>query len=322
MKRLLSLILALSMVFALCGCGKSANAEKADELINAIGEVTLESKTAIDEAWQFYSGLSDKEKEEVENYTILENAIAEYADKLINAIGEVTLESKTAIDEAWQFYSGLSDKEKEEVENYTILENAIAEYTEIEDAYQKDLILTELTEEKWINVNDGDAYLLNKDGTGTHDGTKLSFSLDDNQLTVVEGTASVQDKVFVWDRNNDYPRLIPEGENVFYVKECDFEEVGSLVREENISILLSPKWWWAKAGSETVRITFKEDGIGYWVFSDSTMIKMEWRMEDNNTIHASMTYAGQKGAIIADIVNDNGDYRLEDINGTVWFPRQ
>lgn len=267
MKRFVAFILALSMAFALCGCGKSANAEKADELINAIGEVTLESKTAIDEAQQFYSDLSDKEKEEVENYTILENAIAEY--------------------------------------------------TEIEDAYQKDLILTELTEEKWINVNDGDAYLLNKDGTGTHDGTKLSFSLNENQVSIVEGTASVQEKRFVWDREGKYPRLIPENENVFYVRESDYEEIGEEIKGENIKILLSQEFW--GASTATAFYSFLENGYG-WLVMTGTTLSFSWEMVDNNTVKLHLDYNGGQNSTL-DIINDNGNYSLVAPDGSVvWTP--
>lgn len=80
MKKTVALLLVLSMVFTLCGCGKSKEAKKAEELINAIGEVTIDSKDDLDEAQDYYSGLSDKAKAEVENYSILKKAVAEYAE--------------------------------------------------------------------------------------------------------------------------------------------------------------------------------------------------------------------------------------------------
>lgn len=74
MKKLLSLILALALCFSLCACGKSAEAKAVDEMILAIGEVTIDRASAIDAAVEAYNALSDKDRDAVENYSLLENA--------------------------------------------------------------------------------------------------------------------------------------------------------------------------------------------------------------------------------------------------------
>lgn len=71
MKKIISLILALVMCFTLCACGKSEAVVNVEKLISAIGEVSLESKTAIDEAQKAFDALSTDEKAEVENYFVL-----------------------------------------------------------------------------------------------------------------------------------------------------------------------------------------------------------------------------------------------------------
>ena len=61
----------------------SGNAQTADgviALIDAIGEVTLESKDAINAARRGYDGLTDTQKELVTNYAVLEEAEAVYAE--------------------------------------------------------------------------------------------------------------------------------------------------------------------------------------------------------------------------------------------------
>ena len=71
MKRGVSLILALIICLSLCACGKSEAVVKVEELISAIGEVSLESKGAIESAQEAFNALPEEEKAEVENYYVL-----------------------------------------------------------------------------------------------------------------------------------------------------------------------------------------------------------------------------------------------------------
>ena len=80
MRKAISLLLALSMVFALYGCGKSDEAVVVEYLINQIGTVTLDSKQAIDDAKEAYGKLSDADKKAVENYETLTSAQAKFAE--------------------------------------------------------------------------------------------------------------------------------------------------------------------------------------------------------------------------------------------------
>lgn len=79
MKKTIAILLAISLCFSLCACGKSAEAKKADELILAIGEVTADSENTILAAQTYYDTLSDKQKEKVENYELLIMAMEDYA---------------------------------------------------------------------------------------------------------------------------------------------------------------------------------------------------------------------------------------------------
>ena len=69
---LLITILAISLMMN--ACGKSAAVKQTEELINAIGDVSINSEETIIEAEEAYNALSDSEKEKVENSDILINA--------------------------------------------------------------------------------------------------------------------------------------------------------------------------------------------------------------------------------------------------------
>ncbi len=66
MKRLTALLLAVSLAVSLAGCGVSREAQEVTKLIEAIGDVTLDSEPAIIAAEEAYAALSDEQKAEVE----------------------------------------------------------------------------------------------------------------------------------------------------------------------------------------------------------------------------------------------------------------
>ena len=61
MKKIISIVLALSMMLTLCACGKSDEAKHADETIAAIGTVTTNSLSQIERAEKEVENLSDKD---------------------------------------------------------------------------------------------------------------------------------------------------------------------------------------------------------------------------------------------------------------------
>ena len=118
--------------------------------INAIGTVTLDSKTAIDEARAAYDALTEQQKALVSE-TILKkltdaekayaDLIADQADKnaakavedQIAAIGTVSLHSEDTIVAARQAYEALTDTQKQLVGNYEILTAAEKKLAELKD---------------------------------------------------------------------------------------------------------------------------------------------------------------------------------------------
>ena len=112
------------------------------ELIDAIGEVTLESGDAIKAARAAYDALTDTQKELVKNYekltaaeeaytALVDAAAAKAVDDLIDAIGEVTADSGDAIKAARAAYDALTDTQKELVKNYEKLLAAEELYEEL-----------------------------------------------------------------------------------------------------------------------------------------------------------------------------------------------
>lgn len=88
MKKWIAVVLAAVMLLSLCGC-KSKAAKETDELILKIGEVAASSTDEVERAQSAYDALSDKEKTQVENYAVLEQAQKDLAEaKRARAISE------------------------------------------------------------------------------------------------------------------------------------------------------------------------------------------------------------------------------------------
>jgi len=86
MKKIIALLLALTMCFSLCACGKSEEVKNVEALISAIGEVTLDGESAILAAEEAYNALAEEDKAKVENYADLTAARDSYEVKCV--VGE------------------------------------------------------------------------------------------------------------------------------------------------------------------------------------------------------------------------------------------
>ena len=125
---------------------KNTRVNEVINAINAIGEVTENSKTAIENAETLYAALPDDYKSSVTNYETLTTARATYekilADKaeaakinsvinLIDLIGDVTENSLEDITAAEEAYNALTDAQKAKVTNAATLTAARAAYDKI-----------------------------------------------------------------------------------------------------------------------------------------------------------------------------------------------
>ena len=138
------------------------------ELIDAIGEVTLDSGDAIDAARAAYDKLPDAKKALVDNYEKLTAAEEAYAamvdaaaaravDDLIDAIGEVTVDSGDAITAAREAYDALTDTQKELVKNYEKLTAAEETYAALVDAAAAKAVDDLIDAIGEVTVDSGDA---------------------------------------------------------------------------------------------------------------------------------------------------------------------
>ena len=112
--------------------------EKVEKLIDAIGQVTVNSETRIKKARNAFNALTAAQKKLVSNFDdlldaedALEEAKVQAVEDLIDSIGTVTLNSKAAINRARTSYNNLSTANKKAVSNLSVLEAAEKEYEEL-----------------------------------------------------------------------------------------------------------------------------------------------------------------------------------------------
>ncbi len=117
MKKVLALLLVLVMCLSLAACGKSKAVKAAEEAIDAIGEVTINSGDAIKNAEKLYGILTDAERQKVDNRLTLVEAQesfealqeklvydnAKEAYGLLNEVAKLCEEGMDAIYGAWYF---------------------------------------------------------------------------------------------------------------------------------------------------------------------------------------------------------------------------
>ena len=127
-RRLIALVMLLAMALTLAGCGKSAAVKETERLIQEIGTVTADSKTAVEAAEAAYQALSEEEQKAVANYDTLTAA----RESLDAAVQEVLRQSMLG---TWQMeldarddlvaeldaqFSGMDKSFGDYLESYTI----------------------------------------------------------------------------------------------------------------------------------------------------------------------------------------------------------
>jgi len=128
MKKVLCLVMVVFLMLACASCGKSEAFKTAEEAVKAIGEVTLDSGDAIQQAEKAVEGLTAEEKESFKMQETLDAKKAEYSalqsqkrvDDVIaeiNAIGEVNMDAGDKVKAAKKQYDALTSDEKQKVTN-------------------------------------------------------------------------------------------------------------------------------------------------------------------------------------------------------------
>ncbi len=131
MKKGVILCLAIIICVTTCSCGNSKKIQIIEDMITRIGNVTLDSKNAIEIAETALSTLTEKQKNKVGNVETLENARNVYNDLLrenientISSIGDVTLEKEERIKSIRKSYEDCPEKVKTKIGNYDVLVEA------------------------------------------------------------------------------------------------------------------------------------------------------------------------------------------------------
>ena len=166
----------------------------------------------------------------------------------------------------------------------------------------------------WINVRDCDVYILNADGTGlypeknddTLEGTALTYTFQDNKLSVWVGILALEPLVFNYVQTPAADRLIAEDASTFFVREANYEAFAEQVRKENLQVLTSVEFWSARGVLNY--ISFNAYGGGWFLVAGSTK-SLTWTWVDNDTVKLTVDYNG-KMSITLDIINNKGVKQL------------
>lgn len=164
-KKLCIIMMSAVLFFTLTACGKSEAATNADNLIVAIGEVTLNSEKDIIAAEEAVANLEEEDQKQLEFLDTLGNAriaynglLIEQVEKAIDNIGEVTLESDQVIKDARALYEEQADSTKEDIKNYNALqkaENTLSnlKIAEVEKLISEIGVVTLDAEDRYIAAN-------------------------------------------------------------------------------------------------------------------------------------------------------------------------
>ena len=132
MKRRTSCILIILFLFLLAGC-KNGDIRKVEKAIDKIGTVTLEKEPDINNARNAFELLSDSDKVQVDNISVLASAESQLkickVEQEIDKIGvpsELEYDSKELVDNAQAAFNELSESEQSKVHNVNTLHDAIA----------------------------------------------------------------------------------------------------------------------------------------------------------------------------------------------------
>lgn len=171
----------------------------------------------------------------------------------------------------------------------------------------------------WINVNDGDCYTFNADGTGTHGDKEITYTLEGTALSITEGVATPTPKSFTLDDASTPTKLTPDPTFSYYVPAEEYETIGAQVREENIATLMSCEFW--SSTSALSYMQFLENGTG-WVLVTGSTFSHEWEMLDNNTVQSTLYNNGTTMTTTLDIIGGDQPMLIDPSTHVVlWKPK-
>ena len=287
----------------------TAMAALVDELIAAIGEVTLDSGDAIKEARYAYDGLSDIQKSLVQHPEILKEAEQKYdelcAAEVVAAIasmGEITMDSLELLQKIQTMYDSLTENQKTFVTNYGKLQEAVVQYENLlaaqsvvemiagigEVTLESKTVITEtieaynqLTAQQQVLVSNYELLL-----AAIEKYDSLSAIAYVEQLIGQIGAVSTSSGNAIWLARDSYNRLTPEQQAqvgnlaVLEQAEAAYEALSSQPEEDNPPELEEiPK---EQEESDREEIESEENMLSGTVSKDSHSSKREQKQENKN----------------------------------------
>ena len=153
----LSVLFVFSCVLLFAGCGKSESVKTAEKLIDEIGDVSLDSADAIQNAKEAFAKLSNEEKEKVGNYKKLTKAdetyngikavsddIAAVVKASVSSFSDDSFkvsENLAKINDIKERYNGLKKYQQESIKDFDKLDAAAAKKAAVQ--YVKAFLQTE-----------------------------------------------------------------------------------------------------------------------------------------------------------------------------------
>ena len=266
-------------------CELTVTDEKAAEIaaavdakIDAIGEVTLDSKDKIDEARKAYDELSEYRKTLVTKYDVLTAAEKSYADqetaaaveKQIAEIGTVTLDSKDVIEAVREAYNALSDDQKAFVTNYDVLTAAERTYHKLAVKAEADRDAAEAVDAKIDAI--GEVTLDSKDVIEEAREAYDALSADQKKLVTKYDVLTVAEKA--------YQAAVKANEKNGFCQDANgtwgYYKDDQLVKTTDIiygSVNSEDAWWYVKDGVVCNDATVAHNANGWFYVENG---KVNW----------------------------------------------
>lgn len=230
-------------------------------------------------------------------------------EEAISSLGTISLLSLEAIEEAEKLYDALPEDEKEAVENISDLKEAREKYEFLEFTARNRPFSYE-----WVNSADGDVYIFDCTGTGTHDNVPCDYILSEDNTAITVTEDGAEEDVTLRLEVADRAELVTDAKKFPYVRRRDYEAAGAEVRAEVEKYLLAQDdGVWVIANRYMV---FDKNGTGiafdsFESLSESVYSAITWEYADNDTIKIRVNASGGRYSV-------TGDFTLLD--GTTQRP--
>lgn len=188
LKAVIALVVALLASFAVTGCGNAVNNVMSE--IDDLGEITLDSLSALEAVNSDYEALDDEQRDQVTNYSVLEDANSRMNEILYAEIKK-KIEKLESLESSYfaQYYDMNSiDSVKKEATD-ALESSSTADYPEIYNSLESEIssfneyVEAETAQSYSVQTNDGD----------------YPFAVDESEIQYHYGMVSFE------KRSSDYP---------------------------------------------------------------------------------------------------------------------